>query len=168
MANPGQVAKPNTARARSAESTAAPARRLLATPCAIWRLNPRECDFLSKLTKFLVVGGTGVLVNSLVLFLLYEKASLPLVPASALAVETAIINNFLLNNVWTFGAKDFLPIRLAKFNLVSLVGLGITTATLWALATQLGLHYLLANIAGIGLATTWNFVVNLFWTWGWE
>ncbi len=168
MINRGQVVKIPTAAVRSGRSTMGLVRRLLAAPCAAGRLNPRQCDFLSKLTRFLMVGGTGVLVNSLVLFFVYERAGLPLVAASALAVEIAIINNFLLNNIWTFRAKDLLLIRLAKFNLVSLVGLGITTATLWALATHLGLHYLVANIFGIGLATTWNFTVNLFWTWGWE
>jgi putative flippase GtrA len=29
-----------------------------------------------------------------------------------------------------------------------------------------GVHYVAANLAGIGLALIWNFAVNVHWTWG--
>ncbi len=141
--------------------------RLNALPCKIWGIDPRGCDFLAKLTKFSVVGGTGVVVNSFALFLLYDKVRLPLIVASAIAVELAIANNFLLNDRWTFGVRVPRSTRFVKFNVVSMGGLAITTATLWTLATYLGIYYLVANLVGIGLATTWNFAVNLVWTWGW-
>jgi len=115
-----------------------------------------------------MVGGTGVLVNSFALFVLYQGVHLPLIASSILSVELAIANNFLWNNLWTFGRKDFPICRFAKFNLVSLGGMAITTSTLWVLATHLGVYYLLANLIGIGLATAWNFTVNFIWTWGWD
>jgi putative flippase GtrA len=55
--------------------------------------------------------------------------------------------------------------RFVRFTLVSLVGLTITTATLWALVTLLGVHYLVANVVGIALGTGSNFFGNLNWTW---
>lgn len=142
--------------------------RLYALPCGIWGIDPKGCDLLAKLSKFSLVGGTGVIVNSLALFYLYDRVQLPLAVASAVAVEVAIANNFLLNDRWTFGVKVPRLARFAKFNAVSLGGLAITTATLWTLATYLGIYYLLANLVGIALATTWNFAVNLVWTWGWR
>ncbi len=120
----------------------------------------------SRVGRFLVIGGLGVAVNTVALFLLHQQVHLPLVLASALAVELAIGWNFIWNNRWTFGRRDLSLGRFARFNLVSLGGLAITTATVWALASQLGAHYLLANLVGIGLATAWNLTGSFVWTWG--
>jgi len=113
-----------------------------------------------------VVGGTGVLVNSLALFILFQWVRLPLLVASALATELAIVNNFCWNDHWTFRRTRLSLSRFAKFNLVSLAGLAITACTLWILVNHLGYYYLAANLLGIILATAWNFAVNSFWTWG--
>lgn len=125
-------------------------------------------NMLIKLAKFSVVGLSGVGVNSGILYLLYEMLHLPLVGASVMAVETAIVSNFLWNTLWTFHDPTPSIRRFAKFNLVSLGGMIITTATLQSLVGFLGMHYQIANLIGIGLATVWNFGLNLVWTWGWD
>ncbi|MBI4496564.1 MAG: GtrA family protein [Chloroflexi bacterium] len=121
-----------------------------------------------KLLRFSVVGAVGVAVNTVALYIFYGLAGLPLIIAAALAIETAIIHNFWWNDSWTFGQGQRAgrwP-RFLKFNAVSLGGLGIATGTLWLLVTLGGVYYLVANLAGVGLATLWNFGVNLAWTWG--
>ena len=64
--------------------------------------------------------------------------------------------------------------RFVKFNAVSLVGLVITTVvtTLVASRYTAELHaiagpayFLVANLVGIGVATLWNFLANVVWTW---
>ena len=121
---------------------------------------------MTKFIKFLLVGGLGVGVNSLALFVLHQLMRFPLVAASLVAVELAIVNNFLWNDRWTFERKKLSLRRFFQFNLVSCGGLVITTGTLWVLVTHLAAPYLLANLVGIGLATCWNFGINLLWTWG--
>lgn len=123
-------------------------------------------NWYSRLSKYVVVGVAGVLVNNVALFALFEKVHLPLVIASALAVELAIISNFIWNNYWTFKSTHLSLRRFAQFNLVSLGGLIISTGILWMLVNQLGLYYLAANLLAIGLATIWNFMLNSLWTWG--
>ncbi len=140
--------------------------RSAALPGRLWRLVHRERTGLTRVSKFLVVGGTGVLVNSLALLLLVQWAHLPLVLASALAAELGIVNNFYWNDCWTFRRTQLSWSRFARFNLVSLGGLVITTGTLWVLVDHLGLYYLAANLLGITLATAWNFAINSWWTWG--
>jgi dolichol-phosphate mannosyltransferase len=126
----------------------------------------RKTYIAGKLVKFGIVGGTGILVNTVVLYLLYDEVHLPLVLASVLAVETAIVNNFVWNNRWTFGERSFSLVRFGSFNLVSIGGLVISTGTLYALNEWAGVYYLLANLVGIALATAWNFGLSFFWTWG--
>src|SRR5258708_24614727 len=131
-----------------------------ALPGRVRQLAHHERARLTRVSKFLVVGGTGVLVNSLALLLLVQWAHLPLVVASALAAELGIVNNFYWNDCWTFGRTQLSWSRFARFNLVSLAGLVITTGTLWVLVDHLGLYYLAANLLGITLATAWNFAIN--------
>jgi putative flippase GtrA len=120
------------------------------------------------LARFLLVGASGVVVNTLTVYVLYERAHLPLIVTSALAVELAIASNFAMNDRWTFQrtGSSFLQLtRFARFNLVSLGGLIVTTSTAWLLVQLGGVNYLIANLAGIGLATACNFVANVRWTW---
>jgi dolichol-phosphate mannosyltransferase len=119
-----------------------------------------------RLGKFLVVGGSGVCVNTAVLFVLHQIVGLPVVIGSALAVEVAIGSNYLLNDRWTFGQLRPSLRRFAQFNTVSLGGLLLTTSAVWVLSTTFGMNYLLANLVGISLATSWNFAANAYWTWG--
>ena len=135
-------------------------------PGGVRLLIQRERARLTRLGRFLVVGGTGVLVNSLALLILFQWAHLPLMVASALSAELGIINNFYWNDRWTFKRTQLSLRRFARFNLVSLAGLLITTGTLWVLVRHLGVYYLAANLLGIALATAWNFAANSLWTWG--
>lgn len=122
--------------------------------------NPRT------LARFLVVGASGVVVNTVALYVLYQWAHLPLVVSTGLAVELAIASNFFWNDRWTFRQTgNYSLARFAGFNAVSLVGLLVTAATAWLLVQLAGMNYLVANLAGIGLATACNFMANVQWTW---
>jgi len=116
----------------------------------------------ATLFKFLVVGASGVVVNTGILWLLTERFDLFYVLSGIIATELAIIRNFLLNNFWTWKSRakkySFFK-RLVSFNGVSLVGLGISVSVLWLL-TELGVYYLLSNFIGIIIAATWNYLAN--------
>ncbi len=88
-----------------------------------------------RFVKFLFVGGTGFIVQFIVTALSIglglDGANQPI--ATMIGAETAIVSNFLLNNMWTFSDtksihqhKGFFR-RLAKFNTASLASIGIQT-----------------------------------------
>lgn len=135
----------------------------------IYALTGRWRELL-RFGKFCLVGGSGVLVNMGLLFILTEFAGLYYLLSAVISIEAAIISNFILNDLFTFsdrrspGLKGFLK-RMLRFNLVSLAGLVINMAVLWLLTGVVGVHYLYANIWGIALATFWNYLANLLWTW---
>ena len=123
-----------------------------------------------RFIKFCLVGLSGVLVNEGLLWLLTEGMGLYYVLSAAIAIETAILTNFILNDIWTFrdrrspGIKSVLG-RGLKFNLVSVGGLGINMAILWTFTEVVGISYLVSNLIGIAGATVWNFTINTLWTW---
>ncbi len=65
--------------------------------------------------KFLVVGGTGFIIQLLVYRALISKSTLPLGLSNLLAAQLAIFSNYNLNNLWTFRhAKASNPILYFK------------------------------------------------------
>jgi putative flippase GtrA len=117
--------------------------------------------------RFGVVGLSGIVVNSAILWALVRGLHLALPLGSVLATETAILSNFLLNDRWTFrgvSGRSFTQ-RLLRFNGVALGGMAITASILTALASYTHLHLLIANVLAVGAVTGWNYIVNSRWTW---
>ncbi len=144
--------RPGGWRARAENRFTAPLLRLL-TPGVL------------RFVRFGLVGGSGVVINMLVLYLLHDELGLPLSRSSVVGITLAICNNFLWNNFWTFRTTGIQSRRLAQFVAVSLVGMLINLAILNVLVA-LDFHYAAANLAGIMVATAWNFYANSRWTWG--
>jgi dolichol-phosphate mannosyltransferase len=119
---------------------------------------------VSRVAKFGIVGVGGILINTGVLYLLGRRLGLPLVLASGVAAELAVISNFLLNSSWTFATRPSLP-RFAKFNVASLAGLSVNVMGV-LLLTRLGLYLLAANLIGIAVGFAVNYLFSVGWVWG--
>ena len=141
-----------------------------------------RCGELTRFVKFCVVGLSGVGVNYGLYWMLTRFAGFaPLDDAAAggilsgnlamaISIETSIITNFILNNYFTFadrnvrGAKAFIK-RLVNFNLICLIGGLIQIGVANLFAVTFGIYDLIAVLAGIAVATLWNFLLNNWWTW---
>ena len=79
----------------------------------------------SSFIKYFIVGITGSVLDFGISYLAIEKLRVVIWLSTILSTETAIVNNFLLNNFWSFSHKKIkggLPAYLSsflKFNLVS-------------------------------------------------
>ena len=122
----------------------------------------------SHMVRFGLVGTSGLLVNYALIYLLVGVGGVNHLAAAVLATEAAILSNFTFNNLWTFG--DVQPSttwmhRVSQYNFFCLGGLVISVATLATLTYLLHIHYLIANVFAIGVATLWNYAANRYWTW---
>jgi putative flippase GtrA len=117
-----------------------------------------------RAVRFGVVGCIGAAINTAVLYLLARGLGLPVPVASALAVELAVISNYLLNDRWTFATRSPSLRRFAKFNVASLAGLSLNVMTVWLLARH-GIYLLAANIVGIAVAFAANYAFSVAWVW---
>src|SRR5258708_35885965 len=84
----------------------------------------RQRAKLGRAVRFCLVGGTGTAINTTVLYSLARGLGLPLPGSSAMAVELAVLSNYLLNDRFTFAAPMPSFKRLAKFNITPLARLG--------------------------------------------
>jgi len=118
--------------------------------------------------RFLLVGASGIGVNMGVLWMLVGHLGIPSFPAVVLAVETSICTNFLLNDVWTFGAgRRVRPwwARISVFHGAAAVAAGVNLSLFMLLTSVAGVYYLGANLIAIAAASTINFAVSASWIW---
>ena len=137
--------------------------------------------------KFGLVGASGTVVNMVILFVAQEYLFAPIAaPRSrlyaslALAIAVATINNFTWNRLWTWAdrlreaAANVRPGQTRPTGAAAYVGQfwRYTLASWFGIALQYGLtlwlshylHYLLANVIAIVVASVSNFLANDRWT----
>ncbi len=124
--------------------------------------------FLDKkvlLSKFALVGVSGIFVNEGTLALFTEVFAITVGTAGIVAIEISIITNFLLNNFWTWehgGIAGFWK-RMLKYHLIAAVA-GVINWLFLVGLSEAGLHHLIANLIGIGAGFVINFLFNHLWT----
>jgi dolichol-phosphate mannosyltransferase len=135
----------------------------------------------SRFIKFALVGGFGAVVQLSSLHLWRSIAPYQL--ATFLSIETAVLSNFMLNNLWTFADRKLtviqMPLKFVQFNLASAGSIfiqqvvafigeyGIGLIPLFALPFKdytVDTGYLYA-ILGIGMGLFWNFFAYNFFIW---
>ncbi len=129
---------------------------------------------LRRYVKFCVVGGSGVVVDMGIIYLLASPSMLGwnISLSKVIAAEVAIFNNFLWNDLWTFRGlagernlwRDWLA-RFLKFNLICLAGIVLSVLLLNVQVYWLHLNLYLANFIAIVLVSLWNFFLNLRFGW---
>lgn len=117
--------------------------------------------------KFGLVGIFGFIVNQGLLMLLVSIFDLQTWLAGAIAIETSIIANWAVNDIWTWRDRRSkqAPIRMIKYNLAAgLTAFGVNYPILLLLNSTFNVNYAIANIIGIGFAASINFLINHHWT----
>ena len=127
---------------------------------------------MGKFLRFGIVGFSGVFVNMGVLYVLREILNWKLTRSLIVAAEVAIINNFLWNDLWTFGdiskqqpGKRQQLKRLLKFNTICLMGLILNVLLVNLMFNVFGMNEYLANLIAIAAVTLWNFWINMKLSW---
>lgn len=116
---------------------------------------------MSRAARFAWVGAGGFVVQALTLHAL-AAAGLPYPVATALAVEAAILHNFLWHERWTWADRRAGPGRLARllrFNgSAALISIGGNVALMALFVGSLGLPLLPANLLAVLTLSALNFL----------
>lgn len=126
----------------------------------------RALPIARRFQKFLVVGAVGLAINQGLLFALVTFFGMRVAAASPVAIVASMVVTFLLNEQWTWsdrGEGHFLR-RASFYGIINSGGLLINWGLLIALH-NVGVNYLIANLAGAAVAAVWNFCLNHLLTW---
>jgi putative flippase GtrA len=124
-------------------------------------------DLRHLLRRWLAFGSVGVLgfgVQFSALLLMAGGLGINYLLATAIAVELAILHNFLWHERWTWrdrrvgGVREVL-VRLVQFNAgTAITSIGGNVALMWLFVSFFGLHYAPANVLAVASLGIVNFL----------
>jgi dolichol-phosphate mannosyltransferase len=127
-----------------------------------------------RYVSFGIVGTSGVGVDMAALYVFADPRMLHmnLSLAKALAAEIAIFSNFMGNEFWTFRDIALVDpswsgraIRLGKFNLICLAGIGLSVLILNIQTRFFAVNMYVGNLIAILIVSLWNFGMNQKFGW---
>ncbi len=128
----------------------------------------RERILSKTFLKFNIVGAVGVAVNMGCFWALTEYLMIHHMVSGAVATEISIVNNFVLNHLWTFRdrrGRMHVLVRAAAFHISRLLGLITTLGSLFILVDILGLPSLPSYFLSIGFGVLANFYTSDVYVW---
>lgn len=118
--------------------------------------------------RFLSVGATGLVVNSLVLASFTELIGLHYLLSAVFATQASTLWNFSLTEAWVFGKR--IPERSFSQRLFSYLVMNnflllLRGPILSLLVAQAGIHYLISNLISLFVMTMIRYTVSNKWIW---
>jgi putative flippase GtrA len=116
--------------------------------------------------KFNAVGLIGIGVQLLTLTILASGFKLNYLLSTFLAVEMAVLHNFVWHERWTWVERtrqmaDHWLRRLVRFHLTNgVISIGGNILLMWIFVSQIHLHYFIANLIAIGTCSVVNFFAS--------
>jgi putative flippase GtrA len=129
-------------------------------------VNHNQRSVLLRWITFNFVGLIGIGVQMFVLVMLHECFGLHYLAATVIAVETAIVHNFVWHERWTWLDRTVhrragMLRRMIRFNLAAgVVSIGGNAIFMALLVSGFGLHYVPANLLAIGACSILNFLAS--------
>jgi dolichol-phosphate mannosyltransferase len=118
---------------------------------------------------FAMVGASGILVNSLSLYLATASLHIYYLVSVGIATAASTLWNFILTEVLVYRAhspvKDRLR-RLGLFSVVNVIALALRTPFIYLMTTLLGIYYVVSNLVSIVVLTILRFLVADRAIWG--
>lgn len=121
-----------------------------------------------RLLKFMIVGALGALIILGGTYVFTQIIGINYLISTAISIELSIIFAFLLNNYWSFAHvvnSIGLIQRLARYNVISLVGLSLNELILFILTDFLHIYYIISELFSIIIVFLFNYVLNVRYTW---
>ena len=122
-----------------------------------------------RFVLFAGVGSVGIVLHMLALLIALKTVGWEFGMSQAVATGVAILGNFVLNNLITFGDKRLKGLRmwrgLALFAVISAVGaIGNLSVAAFMFGPQMS-HWYVAGLVGAAMSLVWNYAVSSAFVW---
>lgn len=114
--------------------------------------------------RYTLAGSVAAGVHLTVLIVLVRWLDLNATFSSAIGFCAACVVNYTLQYYWTFMATERHGIAALRYACVTLFTLGVNTGLFWLLHEVMRMHYLMAQIAAIGVVVFVNYTLNKRYT----
>jgi dolichol-phosphate mannosyltransferase len=122
-----------------------------------------------RLAGFALVGATGILVNSLVLYLATSLLNIYYLYSVVIATVASTIWNFIFIELWVYHSSSQSNGRVRRFALFSSMNIGalaLRGPLIYVLTSALGIYYLISNLITLILMIGVRFLLADYVIWG--
>lgn len=121
-----------------------------------------------KFVYFCLIGGGGLVVHMLTLWVMFQLAGVAFAASQAIATAVAMVGNFTLNNLITYRESKLSGLAwfrgLILFCLACSVG-AIANVGVASYLFSEGTRWVLSALAGVLVSTVWNYAATAFYVW---
>ncbi|MDY7083169.1 MAG: GtrA family protein [Halobacteria archaeon] len=120
--------------------------------------------------KFVLVGAIAATLETLLLWSFVEIAGFNYLVVAAFSIEFAIILQYFINNLWTFGHKKHDHARgmlggLVRTNLVRGTSIPLQVSILYVFVNFGGIYFVFANVGAMVISGVYRYILDSRWTW---
>ena len=117
---------------------------------------------MSQILSFCIVGVICTVIDFGVMIFLREVAGVYYLVASGISFAVSVVVNYLLSMKYVFcSKKDSSKTReFILFVVLSVIGLGLNQAIMWAAVDGLGISYILSKAGATAIVMVYNFVTK--------
>lgn len=116
---------------------------------------------LLKLFKFGIVGFSGMIIDFAITYLCKEKLKINKYVSNILGFSFAVVNNYILNRIWTFNsANSHWQSEFVRFLFFSVTGLLVNTLLIFLLNGKMKINFYLSKAVAIICVFFWNYSLN--------
>lgn len=114
-----------------------------------------------QLTRFVITGFVGLLIDFLFTWICKEYLGMDKYLSNAIGFTFAVVNNYVLNRLWTFKSNDnAIAKQFTTFLLVSLAGLMLNTSFLYLIHHKMGMNFYVTKCMVVAIVFVWNYIAN--------
>ena len=117
-------------------------------------------DFIS----YCIVGVIGLVVDVSVYYISYSFFSLSYAVSNIISSHAGVVNNFVLNSIFTFKTKDKIILRFLQFYGIAFLGMILSTYLIILFTDVILMHPLIAKLFALGIVTILQFLSNKYIT----
>ncbi|MBC7587200.1 MAG: GtrA family protein [Chitinophagaceae bacterium] len=116
---------------------------------------------LMQLARFALSGFVGLLIDFFFTWLCKEYFGLNKYLSNGIGFSMAVINNYILNRIWTFKNKEAaIAKQFIIFLSVSIIGLLISTSFLFLIHQKLNVNFYISKALVVLIVFVWNYTAN--------
>ena len=127
-----------------------------------WKWVETMRKLIEQILKFGVVGVIATAIDFVVLIALTELLGINPVISATISFTVSLIFNYLASMRYVFARREELSRRreFVTFVILSLIGLGINDALMWAGTELVAVDYRLVKVFATAVVMVWNFVTR--------
>jgi len=114
----------------------------------------------SKFLRYGIVGCTGLIVDMGIFYVLHEILGVNYVITNIISSTFGVINNFILNSLFTFKVKNKLFRRFVSFYLIALVGMALSSGLLVLMIDGFKMDSMIAKMISVLIVAVLQYFFN--------